>query len=89
MPILSQLPIKARESYGFKDIRYPLISVAKLCDANCKVIFEKEKLTIIHKNKIIAQPNRDFISKLWTLPLNSLNECYNKQDKKYGMSATN
>ena len=67
IPIIPQLPIKARESHGFKDIYYPLISVAKLCDANCKEIFEKVKVTIIHKNKIIAQPNSDFPSKLWTL----------------------
>ena len=44
LEILPQLPQKARESYAFKSIKFPLISVAKLCDSNCTVVLLRPEL---------------------------------------------
>ena len=43
LKILQQLPKQARESYAFKNLKFPLLSVAKLCDNNCTVLFNKKR----------------------------------------------
>ena len=43
MPILPQLPAHAREAYAFHHIKYPLLSVAKLCDSDCSIFSKKTK----------------------------------------------
>ena len=53
--ILPQLPQQARESYAFKSLKFPLLSVAKLCDSNCTVVFTKTKAHIIYKKKSIVK----------------------------------
>ena len=47
LKIYSQLSKEAREAYLFDKITFPLISVAKLCDNDCMVIFAKEMAFII------------------------------------------
>ena len=71
----------ARESYAFKNITFSLISVAKLCDSNCTVVFVKTKAFIIHKRKTISEAPRDTISKLSTMDLQNQND-YTKSMKK-------
>ena len=85
MPILPQLPLQAREAFAFRHIKYPLLSVAKLCDSDCSVFFEKDKVTIKHNNIIIAQAQRDFVSNLWTLPLKTFHKKCNHTTKHYSM----
>lgn len=81
LSILKAIPTKASEVDVFKEITFPFISVAKLCDKICTVFFHKHKATIIHNNEIIAEPKRDIISKLWTLCLRKLNECNKNHNK--------
>ena len=88
MNILHELPIEARKAHAFHHIKYPLISVAKLCDHNCEVHFSKNKLQIIHNNKVIKESPRDAISKLWTLPLKDSNDCNTKHEKNLIMNVT-
>ena len=86
--ILSTLPAAAKEVQIFNNIKYPLISVAKLCDVDCNVLFSKNKVTIEHNNKIIAEAPRDKLSNLWTMPLENLNDCNQKHDINFGMNLT-
>lgn len=79
--ILTTLPAVAKEVQVFDKIKYPLLSVAKLCDVNFDVIFNKNKVTIKYKNKIIAEAPRDKLSNLWKILLKNLNECNQKHDK--------
>ena len=62
--------------------------MAKLCDVDCNIIFSKNKVTIKHNNKIIAEAPRDKLSNLWTMPLKLLNDCNQKHDKNFGMNLT-
>jgi len=83
LKILKELSKESRKASVFKEITFPLISVAKLCDNNCTVIFQKHKGYIINKNKVIAEPTRDIVSKLWTLKLNNSNDCNTKHEKNF------
>ena len=84
LKIYPQLSKEARKAYTFNDITFPLISVAKLCDSDCMVIFVKQRAYIIKEGKIIGEAPRDKITKLWTTKLNheNLNECNDKQQKR-------
>ena len=88
LEILPLLPQKARESYAFKNIKFPLLSVAKLCDSNYTVVFVKTKAYIIYKGKIIGEAPRDTVSKLWTMKLQNLNDCTNKHEQEVAMNVT-
>ena len=46
---LPQLPRQARACHKFNDIRIPLISVPKLCEAGCTVDFQHDTVTITNK----------------------------------------
>ena len=46
---LPQLPPQARACHKFNDIRIPLISVPKLCEAGCTVDFQQDTVTINNK----------------------------------------
>ena len=69
LTILQELSKKAREAYAFDKITFPLISIAKLCDDNCAVLFLKSKAVIMRENKVTAKAPRDHISKLWIMSL--------------------
>ena len=90
LKIYPQLSKITREAHSFKNITFPLISVAKLCDNDCIVIFVKDKAYIVHGGKIISEAPRDEVTKLWTTKLNNnnLNECKTKQDKDLLMNVT-
>ena len=66
---INNLPDKAKTAHVIQDIKYPLISVPKLCDNDCNVLFTKRKAHIMNdKFKIISSYDRDKQSGLWTLP---------------------
>ena len=90
MKIYSQLPKEARTAYSFKDIKFPLISVAKLCDSDCMVIFAKKMAFIIKDGKVISKAPRDIITNLWTTNLSNdnLNDCKKKHEKDFIMNVT-
>ena len=90
LKIYPKLTKKAREAYSFKNITFPLISVAKLCDDDCMVIFGKKVVYIIKKGKVISEAPRDSVTKLWTTQLDhkDLNDCKEKHDKELIMNVT-
>ena len=79
MKIYSQLSKEAREAYTFKNITFPLISAAKLCDSDYMVIFAKEMTYIIKNGKVISKAPMDKVTKLWTTNLEKdQNDCNEK-----------
>ena len=51
---LKTLPPGAREAYVFKDMTIkPLLSTGVLCDAGCKALYEKNKLTVFFKDRVV------------------------------------
>ena len=66
---INDLPDKAKTAHVLQDIKYPLISVPKLCDNDCNLLFTKCKAHIMNdKFKIISSYDRDKQSGFWTLP---------------------
>ena len=57
---LKTLPPGAREAYVFKDMTIkPLLSTGVLCDAGCKALYEKNKLTVFFKDRVVLTGYRD------------------------------
>ena len=52
-----------------ENIKYPLISVVKICNNNAIIVCINKKAYITRNKKIIDTVNWDKKSKLWTLPL--------------------
>ena len=77
-----------RAAHAFEKMTFPSVSVAKLCDDGCTVVFDKHKATTVHKGKAIKEAPRDEMSELWTMNLQNLNECTNEQDKEFAMNVT-
>ena len=46
-----------------------LLSIAQLCDDNCKVEFEKTKVTVRKNREIVLQGTRDIQNNLWKIDL--------------------
>ena len=69
--MLSKLPPKAQKGYTVPNITNNLVSVAKLCDADCNVFFHKNGVDIDYDGEIIGRGWRDRPSRLWCIPLTS------------------
>eukprot|EP00804_Cyclotella_cryptica_P020915 CCRYP_009247-RA/>CCRYP_009247-RA protein AED:0.49 eAED:0.54 QI:0/0/0/1/0/0/3/0/319 len=64
------LPKTAKRGYiipGMKN--HSLISVAKMCDAGCKVIFSNNECHILHSDTIIMTGRKNKHNGLWYIPL--------------------
>ena len=46
-----------------------LISIDQLCDDNCDVVLNKEKLYAFKQSKLILEGNRNFSDGLWDIPV--------------------
>ncbi len=66
---IAGLPQEAITAHVFPDMTRNLLSVPKLCDADCKCTFSKEKVEIIKENKTILQGPRDRTTNLWTVQI--------------------
>ena len=69
---ISELPLKARLCHVLPGLRqYSLISIAQLCDARCKVLFDSYNCQFFHNKKLILSGPRDLKISLWFMPLNT------------------
>ena len=68
---LKTLPLGAREAYVFKDLTIkPLLSTGVLCDAGCKAIYEKNKLSVFFKDRVVLTGYRnESTNGLWMVDL--------------------
>ena len=68
---LPSLPKAARSCYKFNDIAEPLISLKKIVNSGCDVLFEATKVTIRDSNtgKPVLTGKLDPIKNLYTVPL--------------------
>jgi len=46
-----------------------LISLGQLCDDDCTVILDKNKMLAIKKNEIILRGRRNYLDGLWDIPI--------------------
>ena len=77
LDIIHNLPDKTRKAHIFPNVKHALISLPALCDAGCKAIFDKDKVTITHNNNPIISGLRDTKSSLWNIDLK--NKTFPKQ----------
>ena len=64
------LPENARSGHIIPSIKsYALISVVKLCDAGCEVIFRHNCCLVLYNNKIVLYGVRCPRTRLWMVPL--------------------
>ena len=66
------LPESARLALIFPQLTSAsLLSIAQLCDAGCKAVFDKDTVKIIKDGKILLTGYRNFINNLWEITLGS------------------
>eukprot|EP00804_Cyclotella_cryptica_P017241 CCRYP_013143-RA/>CCRYP_013143-RA protein AED:0.47 eAED:0.43 QI:0/0/0/1/0/0/2/0/359 len=64
------LPLSAKQGYilpGMKN--HSLISVTKMCDAGCQVVFAKGVCSIIHKGTLVMTGHKNKCNGLWYIPI--------------------
>ena len=67
---LPKLPEKAREAYTIPGLQnHSLLSVNKLCQTCCKVIFNNNEYIVIHSGCEIMQGEKNKINGMWCVPL--------------------
>ena len=49
--------------------KFSLVSIGQLCDAECDVLFQREKMSVRYKNTVIMQGRRDLSTRLWHVDL--------------------
>jgi hypothetical protein len=54
-----------------------LIGIRVLCEAGCKVTFDKDYCDVIYDGKIIVRGYKDASTDLWTLPIVNSNNAIN------------
>jgi hypothetical protein len=67
-----QIPEQARLVHVFPTFSGSLISIGILCDCGLTVTYDKEKVVIKDANNIVMSGQRDPISRLWMLDLDSV-----------------
>ena len=82
---IPNLPSPARTAHIFPHLASgSLLSIGKLCDAGCTALFNKSKLFIFYKGKIIMQGSRQS-NKLWTM--DSKNNNQQQQQTRHSLNA--
>ena len=69
LQISPKLPAEAQKGHEFNIMDQILILVSVLCDAECKVVFEKDNVQVFKDNRIIIEGLRDSETNLWLMPL--------------------
>eukprot|EP00804_Cyclotella_cryptica_P001975 CCRYP_007400-RA/>CCRYP_007400-RA protein AED:0.40 eAED:0.27 QI:0/0/0/1/0.33/0/4/0/700 len=60
----------AKQGYVIPGMKnHSLISVTKMCDAGCKVIFSHDECNIVHNGTIIMQGHKNKQNGLWYIPM--------------------
>jgi hypothetical protein len=67
---VATLPPAARDGHILPGLAsHSLLSMAKLCDNGCTVLFDSNRCRVQHKQQTIMEGPRDPTTKLWLLPL--------------------
>ena len=72
--LLNKLPPTARTSHRCPVITNNLLSVIKLCNAGCSVLFLKHGVTVEFNGEIVLRGWRDQRNNLWRVPITSEGE---------------
>ena len=75
------LPPRARYAHVIPGIRHLLLSIVRLCNAGCEVIFGRWGLNVEvrHKGKMIMRAKKSTINGLWYVPITNINKKDNLQ----------
>ena len=70
------LPPSARYAHVIPGIRHSLLSIVRLCNAGCEVIFGRWELNVEarYKGKLIMKAKKSTINGLWYVPITSENK---------------
>ncbi|KAL7480670.1 hypothetical protein ACHAW6_006341, partial [Cyclotella cf. meneghiniana] len=64
------LPKTAKQGYVIPGMKnHSLISVTKLCNAGCKVVFSHDECNIVHNDTIVMQGHKNKQNGLWYIPI--------------------
>eukprot|EP00957_Ditylum_brightwellii_P147594 11240443-Ditylum_brightwellii.AAC.1 len=77
---LSKLPEEAKHLFCMPNIDNNLLSVAKLCNADCTVTFSRNKVVVEKNGKQLLQGWQDTSNQLWHVPLEEKNTTHSNQD---------
>eukprot|EP00957_Ditylum_brightwellii_P004450 337188-Ditylum_brightwellii.AAC.1 len=67
--LLSKLPQSARRGFRLRNLMHNLVAVAELCDAGCKVIFDKNDVVVQKEGEQVVHEWRDPPTRLWQIPI--------------------
>ena len=70
------LPPRARYAHVIPGIRHSLLSIVRLCNAGCEVIFGRWGLNVEvwYKGKIVMKAKKSTVNGLWYVPITSTNK---------------
>jgi hypothetical protein len=74
---IPNLPTKAKEGYIIPGLNKNLISVTKLCDHGCKVLFSSNECIVMHNNVEVIRGERSKSNGLWYIPLTKVHGAHN------------
>eukprot|EP00957_Ditylum_brightwellii_P137441 10478649-Ditylum_brightwellii.AAC.1 len=77
---LPKLPEEAKRLFRMLNINNNLLSVAKLCDADCTVTFSRNKVVMEKNAEQLLQGWQDTSNRLWRVPLEEKNTTHSNQD---------
>eukprot|EP00957_Ditylum_brightwellii_P019236 1450137-Ditylum_brightwellii.AAC.1 len=66
---LYKIPQRARCGFRFKNLMHNLVVVAELCNAGCKVIFDKNDVVVQKEGEQVVHGWRDRPTRLWHIPI--------------------
>ena len=70
---IDSLPEQAKVVHLFPEIHSSLLSIGQLCDADCKVYFDKSNVNIVKDHKTILTGVRNMSNKLWNIDISDNN----------------
>ena len=81
---LNTLPAIARETYVVPGMNKNLLSIGKICDADCTAIFTKNTVTIHKNDQVLLEGTRNPTHGLWEVPLphNQCNMTYHSKNTR-------
>ena len=75
------LPEGARNVHVLPEIKYSLLSIVRLCNAGCEVVFGKWGVNVIvrYNGRVIMTGSKSTTNSLWYVPITQSNEVNPKQ----------
>ena len=85
------LPARARNAHVLPGIKHSLLSVVRLCNAGCEVIFGKYGISVEvrYNGRVIMKGSKSTINGLWYVPITTSEETNPKKSVKFHRERSN